>query len=175
MEDGVTYTINKIGNSLFEAYDAGDVSSMFTSITLPNTITRIEDRAFNHCECLTKVLLPEGIEEIGLAAFSNCSKLTEVRLPDSLKIIEAHAFSGCKGLSSIFIPLEVNFPLTDRGSLPFGYSNQDLKIYCAKEKSDPSWDQYWDYYSNYTGNIKRLDVTYGVTREQYEEIIKQNP
>ena len=54
-----------------------------TSITIPNSVVRIENCAFTGCENLTQVILNEGIETIGDAAFSYCG-LTSITIPNSV-------------------------------------------------------------------------------------------
>ncbi len=49
-----------------------------TSITIPNNVTRIDDRAFENCNKLTSVIIGCGVLTIGYAAFSNCSELLDV-------------------------------------------------------------------------------------------------
>lgn len=97
------------------------------NITLPNSLRRIENRAFKGCKKLEKVVLPDNVEEIGtevfqacrslrsitlskdlrrigFGAFSGCVKLEEIVLPDNVGIIGSNAFSGCKSLRSITLP-----------------------------------------------------------------------
>jgi len=43
-----------------------------TSITIPNSVTRIGEEAFCDCSALTSVTIPEGVTSIGEAAFEDC-------------------------------------------------------------------------------------------------------
>lgn len=116
--------------------------------------------------------MPDSLEEVAEYAFYGCIGLKEIQFPDSLKVIATHAFENCKGLSSVFVPLPVKFAGDKGGVGPFLDCRSDLKIYCEVAAPDPDWCPHWNYY----GVDGRLDVTYGVTRKQYEEIIKQpNP
>ena len=55
--------VNVIGESAFE-------NMQITSVTLPETVTKIEQYAFNRNE-LTEVIIPEQVKYIGKNAFSN--------------------------------------------------------------------------------------------------------
>lgn len=70
-------------------------------LDLPADITRIGDRAFRNCSCLTSVSLPEDLSALGSGAFSSCCALASVRIPGSLKIVPVFAFSGCEALENV--------------------------------------------------------------------------
>ena len=75
------------------------------SITLPNTVEKIEEKAFEGCTSLTTVTLPKNanFRTIALSTFEGCKRLTRIDIPDSVKEIEKFAFADA-GLT------EVNFP-----------------------------------------------------------------
>ena len=60
------------------------------SITMPERLTTIEEKAFYKCNSLTSLLAP-GITDIGASAFYGCGNLDEVYLPN-LQTIEKNAF-----------------------------------------------------------------------------------
>ena len=68
------------------------------TITVPEGIKNIGNRAFSGCSNVKKVVLPEGIEVIGEHAFSFLKNLEFVSFPATLKTIEAEAFSCCYNL-----------------------------------------------------------------------------
>ena len=70
-----------------------------TGITIPDTVTRIEDAAFTGSG-LTSVTVPESVTEFGEDVFFLCTKLTEASLPKSLKAIPSGTFSNCYKLRS---------------------------------------------------------------------------
>ena len=99
-----------------------------TKVTLPSTLTRIEEYAFNLTAIneikipsgvnyigtyalsdtkITSLVIPEGVTWIGCA--SNCSELSEVILPSTAKNISSYAFAGCTSLKAITIPSGVNY------------------------------------------------------------------
>ena len=73
----------------------------FTSITLPNSVTSIEDWAFWCCRSLTSITIPNSVTCIGEWAFSWCSKLTSLSIGSSVTNIGEKAFYKCSKLTSI--------------------------------------------------------------------------
>ena len=60
------------------------------SITMPESLTTIEEKAFYKCNSLTSLIAP-GVTDIGASAFHGCSNLNEVFLPN-LQTIGKNAF-----------------------------------------------------------------------------------
>jgi hypothetical protein len=77
-------------------------------ITIPNSVTRIGNRAFAGCTNLTVIIMPESVIEIGERAFSGCTSLAIVVISDSVVSIGDYAFSGCTSLADITIGNAVN-------------------------------------------------------------------
>ena len=75
-----------------------------TSITIPDSVTVIENGAFSGCSSLTSVTIPDSVTWIGWGTFEGCSSLTSITIPDSVTVIKARAFRGCSSLKSITIP-----------------------------------------------------------------------
>ena len=90
--------VTTIGEEAFEEYD-------LTFISIPQSITEIESRAFSDCACLEKIQFSNGLMSIGSYAFSDCEALVELEFPNTLKEIQQGAFSYCSKLE------KVNFPL----------------------------------------------------------------
>jgi hypothetical protein len=63
--------------------------------------------AFGGCAKLTSVTLPNSITKIGSGTFSNCQRLSSIIIPESVTSIETGAFMVCLGLVSITIPKNV--------------------------------------------------------------------
>jgi len=73
------------------------------SVTLPNGVTSIGDKAFQQCRKLESINIPNGVTNIGDYAFSGCENLKSIIIPSSVKYIGSGAFSGCANLKSIII------------------------------------------------------------------------
>lgn len=77
------------------------------SITIPDSIKRIDDHVFLNCTKLTDVFWDNGITSIGWYAFCGCASLQKFSMPESLEVIDEFAFAGCDAFTSIYIPNSV--------------------------------------------------------------------
>lgn len=73
-------------------------------LTLPDTITTLEYRAFYGCNYMQSLDLGNGISEVKNNAIYYCGSLSSVTIPDSLTYISEEMFAGCRNLSSIDFP-----------------------------------------------------------------------
>lgn len=53
------------------------------SVTLPQSLTELDDWAFYDCSNLMSVNIPNGLTDIGMWAFGGCSSLTSIIIPES--------------------------------------------------------------------------------------------
>ena len=84
---GVQFTVVSIGVEAFL------YNTVVTSLTLPDTITEIKQRAFDGSS-ISKLAIPPYTEKIGFQAFFNMSKLVnEIVVPASVKEIGDNAFN----------------------------------------------------------------------------------
>ena len=70
------------GNSLQEIRFQSFLVTALTTVELPNSVTTVQDFAFNWCEKLHTVKLSENLEVIGIGAFNACQSLREVYFAD---------------------------------------------------------------------------------------------
>jgi len=59
-------------------FDEGEGCKTLVSIIIPDSVTIIEQYAFNNCENLTSITIPKSVTSIGMGAFSRCKNLTSV-------------------------------------------------------------------------------------------------
>jgi hypothetical protein len=99
-----------------------------TSITIPNTVTKIGAQAFANT-AITKFNMPDSVTELESWVFGGCEHLTELHLSDSiirlggiggpkslkkvnlpakLEFISSYAFSSCSELTELIIPEGIN-------------------------------------------------------------------
>jgi hypothetical protein len=92
----------EIGGSAFHVS-----RGLITSVVIPNTVTKIGDRAFFMQQNLTSVTLPTSLVEIELNAFQDCTALTSISLPASIRTIGGGVFRNCTALTTVTIPTSV--------------------------------------------------------------------
>jgi len=73
------------------------------SITLPSTVTEIDDGAFWDCRNLREIGLHEGLQKIGGVAFRGCSSLRSIKLPSNVMEIGNFAFQYCSSLRAVVL------------------------------------------------------------------------
>ncbi len=107
--------------------------SGLTSISIPSSVTVIEESAFFYASALQEVTLSEGLTEIGDNAFEwcpnlyinegfpssltvignrafyNCINLNNITLPEGLRTMGSYAFAGCHITSELIIPASVTY------------------------------------------------------------------
>lgn len=97
---GYTYKENTIHKQAF-------YTAFLTQVSLPQSVTTIEELAFSGNSALQNVELPTALKFIGSNAFLGCTTLATPTLPIGLETIESLAFSNCTSFSSITIPQSV--------------------------------------------------------------------
>ena len=73
------------------------------SVTVPDSVTAINNYAFSGCTTLSSVAIPESVQTIGDWVFEECENLTSVTIPSSVTKIGSFAFSGGNGIKSITV------------------------------------------------------------------------
>ena len=72
-----------------------------TSITLPNSLTIIGEKAFANSG-ITSITIPEGVTHISASAFYECRNLSVVVLPSTITSTCANAFYFCYALTTVY-------------------------------------------------------------------------
>ena len=116
---------------------------------IPNTVTTIGDFAFFRAD-FTSIQIPNSITRIGVDAFYYCTKLKTITIPSSVNSIDFAAFYGCSGLTSV-----TSLPKTPPAieSSVFEYTNS-CPIY-VPEQSVAAYKTA-EYWSGYASRIQAI-------------------
>ena len=115
-------TVTTIGNSAF-----CDCETL-ESVTMPNSVVKIEDMAFRCCRNLKSVKISTRLEYIGDFTFDYCTYLDTIDLPNSVSQIGRYAFDSCLNLEKFIIPPN----LKTLGDYVFNGCTNLKNIYCPK-------------------------------------------
>lgn len=105
-----------------------------TNISIPNSVTSIGFSAFEHCTSLKSITLPSSLRNISMFLFHNCSQLTTIQIPDSVPSIQDYAFGNCTSLETIHIPVSV----TSIGNRAFAGCPSSMTVTYSGSKKQ--WD-----------------------------------
>ena len=81
---------------------------------LPDTLTKIENYAFSHCESLERMSLP-NVTVVPFGCFQGCTGLKKVTIDEGVVSIAGNAFWGCTSLEKVDVPST----LVDMGQAAF--------------------------------------------------------
>ena len=90
------YSVDAIADEAF-------FSSGITSISMPNSVTKIGNDAFSSCSGLIDITIPDCLVSIGDRAFYNCRGITSIVIPENVRSIGIAAFYQCKKLSTVTV------------------------------------------------------------------------
>ena len=93
-------------NAIIKTSD-NELISGCTNSTIPNSVTKIGQSAFQNCKGLRSVRIPNSVVSIGQFAFQGCSGMTSITIPNSVTSIDEFVFYECSGLTSVTIPNSV--------------------------------------------------------------------
>ena len=77
------------------------------SITLPDSLQRIDGWSFDGCTSLCNITIPKSVNQIDGYAFSGCSSLSTLTIPNRVTVIEDGLFYNCSNLTSIDLPQNI--------------------------------------------------------------------
>jgi len=102
------YPVTGLGDFSFAVdsygrYPGNPLCSNIHSVTIPESVISIGDKAFYDCKNLTTLSLGEHIKTIGCYAFYYCDNLENVTIPQSVTSIGDYAFFKCGRLQSLTI------------------------------------------------------------------------
>ena len=81
--------------------------NVFSSIIIPNSVTRIDTNCFRWSSVKNNLILPDSLKVIGVDAFNEICIYGNLVLPKALTEIGPHAFRGLRLLNNLVIPNSV--------------------------------------------------------------------
>lgn len=78
----------------------GNRNIPIVSVTLPNTIKKIDGMNFKGCQTLESITFPDSVKVICTSAFEHCSNLASATLPASPEYVASTAFAGTAWLNN---------------------------------------------------------------------------
>ncbi len=115
---GDKFAVTAIGASVFRNSD-------ITSVELPDTVTEIQDRAFNSCESLVNLKLSKNLEKIGIYGITH-TQLTELVMPDSLK--EIGEYGLVQNVSLTKLTLNEGLEKINRYALQYNFGLEEITL-----------------------------------------------
>lgn len=103
----------QVGITFYPIVSIGSfAATTISSVSLPNTVTNISNRAFKNCTNLAAIDLGDSVEVLGTEAFYHCTALDSLLLPPALRSIGRQAFEGCTALHGVIAipPAVVTLP-----------------------------------------------------------------
>ena len=149
----VSYTGTSSDLVIPESYSVDDEGNFIVGDDI--LITEIKDYAFtsSFIDNLTSITIPNTITKIGNWAFSYCRNLTSITIPASVTQIGINPFEGCEKLETVNIdPGNVNYKI-ENGCLIETYKH--IKILFFRTKSSKSNNSWW-YINNSSRSISWL-------------------
>ena len=158
---GNNYAVKIIGRLAF-AGCAG-----LTSVTIPNTVTSIDDEAFSSCIDLKSATLGNSVETIGNSAFNGCKNLETVNMGNSVKNIGNDAFRATN-IKDINIPSSV----TNIGGWAFAecHNLETIDIPSSVETIGETAFQSCDNIKTLTYNTDALNIN-SISKSNLETVV----
>lgn len=153
--------LEKIGKEVFSN------NGSLTTITLPKSVTEIEERAFYENYSLASITFPSGLTSIGVSAFENCLALTTLsKFPSSLENIEDKAFLNTSVTAFTVSSASDNY--TSEDGILYDVDKVSLVLYPAGRVSETlnipeTVSSIAKYAFAYAKNLKSIELPSGLT------------
>ena len=119
------YTYNALDDGTIEitGYSGSAENIVIPAQIDGKSVTRIGNNAFEKSSA-KEIVIPDSVTDIEQYAFEGCTSLSDITLPDSLTYIDGFAFANCTSLKTVTVPASVTFI----GGWAFGYYFEDGNI-----------------------------------------------
>jgi len=109
------HPVNAIGNGAFQ------FCHELRILSVPDTVTAVENTAFKGCENLLEAELSAQLNSIGSLAFQDCTSLRSVTISNHTNRVEMNSFKGCRALHTVNVKLRET---PDYRTVPFAVSSE---------------------------------------------------
>ena len=128
----IPHGVKVIGNGENSPFENSQLSII--KVSIPDSVTNINEEAFMGCESLIQVTIPESVKEISDYAFSGCHSLKEINLPQSVTYIGRSAFRGC-------FAEEITLPPNLKSISAYTFSRSNLKKIVIPNRVETIYDR----------------------------------
>lgn len=87
--------VTKIGSNAFTS------CNYLYTISLPDTLQRIENQAFYYSGIAGELIIPQSVNYIDYNAFQGCNNLRTITIPSGVTEIKSYTFEDCEDLESV--------------------------------------------------------------------------
>lgn len=95
--NGVNFRVTKITDNAFRD------CAQLTSVQIPEGITSIGSRAFDHAG-ITSIVIPNSVTSIAYCCFESCTSLAQVEFGNGIRTINPGLFRKCTALENLVLP-----------------------------------------------------------------------
>ncbi len=106
----------------------------YALLSSDSQLTYLGASAFNGCESLKGFGMPDGVTVLKDSTFAQCPNLSEFTLSKNIETIESGAFTGCSSLKELYIPTSLK---TIEKNIFYSTKNLNKIIYCGTKAQ---WD-----------------------------------
>ena len=120
--------ISEIAQHAFGGDEASDFPEYYKNlkdVSLPSTLKKIGNNAFENCYYLTHIELNEGLEYIGDDAFYG-TRIEEVEIPGSVTEIGESAFENCSDIEAKMTKINLHDGLQKIGKSAFAFQKIEI-------------------------------------------------
>jgi hypothetical protein len=89
-------------------------NALYTSVSIPSSVTTIEAEAFRSCRALQSINIPDSVTSIRDSAFAECAVLSSATIGSGVATMGGYVFEDCTALTSVTFPAS----LTSIGNAP---------------------------------------------------------
>lgn len=131
---------------IIDSYLLQDCISL-KEISIPKSVTQINNNAFAQCQALTELDIPENVTTIMQNAFQNCKSLKTVTLPSGITFMGKEIFSECTEV--INIHSKMSNPISIDYSVFYGIDKEVCTLYVPQgSKSSYQGTEIWRDFKN---------------------------